>query len=150
MKDKTKIPAVGLVLIVIGIIFYCIGGIYLYWSDTIMFATWLTGLGQILIFAGIGFILFGIYKRFESERELPLDELLDKTRRRIDELPDKEEIETPKQDKIKVTCPTCTYKYEIEESDVGSETICPNCEEVFRIKTKPPKSFKAEDKTESG
>lgn len=92
---KPKIFAIiGLVLIVIGIVLYIVGGqVQVNASeererykedgdsyevgreiiDDNLYADWLMGFSQILVFAGIGFILVGIAMRPQQppEKELP-------------------------------------------------------------------------------
>ncbi len=157
-KTKNNLPVVGLVLIVVAIVVNIYAGQIQHTSRDIessrgdkqgdkqrsnLTSAWLIGLSQTLVLAGIGFILFGIFSRVQSERELPLEELLDEARKRVDELPDAEP--KPEKKMIKVTCPACKEIGKIEESDAGTEVYCPYCNEPFRTKPKPPKGFKAEE-----
>ena len=97
-------------------------------TDANMYASWLYGLSQILVFAGIGFILFRISTHHQPEKELSIEEHLDEVERKIEEIPSM----------IKAVCPNCKYTIEVEESDIGSGVICPHCHELFRIKPMPP------------
>lgn len=106
-------------------------------------AIWLQGFSQLLVFAGIGFILFGIsIKEVEKEHTTEKNEASKAhpiQKNETEKILPKEENELeeePDSGKIWMTCINCDEKHQIMRPPPNYLWECPNCGAKKRFKPK--------------
>jgi ribosomal protein L37AE/L43A len=128
--------SIGLRAIIIGLVIYIlsfIAGITVEINNTrqLMYISWSVGFSQLLVFAGIGFILYDIaarhgIKEFPKTREKPKEEPMDAKEAVMD-------------------CPNCKQKTKFPYSMIGTIVECPNCKTKVTIEGVQGKSGNKEE-----
>lgn len=130
---------VGLLMISMGIVVFIasiLTGITTDAENTkfVMYMEWLMGFGQLLVIAGIGFILYDIAEK--QIRSKP---------QKVKERTTEKQVQAKE---AEMDCPNCNQKTKFPFSMVGSIVECPNCKTKVTIKVVQGRSEKEDYKWE--